>query len=160
MVIVAFSYMRPIKLYPNSGGSHTVARRTWATAQGWSPGVGADHRLHPQSCCASAGIEALMSYLNPQGEKVLMAVLVSVHHAHQPARRGASRAGGSPCWPTAFITMIGLMIGSTLMHYFQHSIVPVAPHTPLEQAATGLLWFVLAKAFSNGCSALTGVEAV
>jgi amino acid transporter len=162
MIVVATSYMRAIALYPNSGGSYTVARRNL----GYGPGLVAAAALTIDyiltvAVSASAGIEALTSYFqNLQSEKVLLAILL-VAIITFVNLRGVKESGWTFALPAyAFITMLGLLIGSSLWHAATNTVLVVPPHEPMEKLATGMLWFVLAKAFSNGCSALTGVEAV
>jgi amino acid transporter len=162
MAIVAFSYMRAIALYPTSGGSYTVARRNLGYGAGLvaASALTIDYIL-TVAVSASAGIEALVSYFQDlQHEKVLLTILLVMFITFINLR-GVKESGWTFALPAyAFITMIVLTIGASVWHAVTHSVVQVPPHAPVEKLATGLLWFVLAKAFSNGCSALTGVEAV
>ena len=75
--------------------------------------------------------------------------------------RGVRESGRIFAVPTYFfiVSILG-MLAIGLWRYMTSGIVPVTPD-PATTAGTGLLTtFALLTAFSNGCTAMTGVEAV
>lgn len=168
MVIVATSYRRAILLYPQSGGSYTVARRNLGANYGMMAGSALiiDYIL-TVAVSVSAGVAALTSYF-PQLEpsKVLLGIAL-VAFVTLINLRGVRESGIWFALPAyTFVSCILLVILASLYHYLTGTVVPapLAPDAVLPNPAHSLAgWagvLLLAKAFSNGCSALTGVEAV
>jgi amino acid transporter len=162
--ILFFSYRQTIEAYPNGGGSYTVA----SANLGRIPGLVAasallvDYTLNV-AVGISAGTGALVSavpslrgYLLPLTLAIL-AVIAVIN------LRGIKESGTAFLLPTylfivTLLGIVGLGVAKVIASGGQPQ--PVVPPAPLPEAAGVLgLWVVL-KAFSNGCTAMTGVEAV
>lgn len=162
MLIVANSYRRAIHLYPTSGGSYTVSRRnlgaTWGLVAGAALMI--DYIL-TVAVSVSAGVAALTSYFQQlQPMRVELAVILVLFIAYINLR-GVRESGWWFAVPAySFVLMIGALIVSSVWHYLTGTVqpVPLAPEAISVQHGLGL--FVILRAFSNGCSSLTGVEAV
>jgi len=162
MLIVATSYRRAIHLYPTSGGSYTVSRRNLGATAGLVAGAALmiDYIL-TVAVSVSAGVAALTSYfqdLHPY--RVALAVLLVIFIAFINLR-GVRESGWWFAVPAySFIAMIALLIVSSLVHYFTGTVQQVLALPDAIKPEHGLQLFVILRAFSNGCSAMTGVEAV
>ncbi len=171
MFIVAFSYRRAILLYPSSGGSYTVSRKNLGAMAGLVAGAALfiDYIL-TVAVSVSAGVAALTSYLPHLLElnfffglieaKVLIGLVLIIIIAWINLR-GVKESGWTFALPAyTFMLTILILIGGTLYRYLTGTLQPLpAPEHAIE-AVKVLGWFAILKAFSNGCSALTGVEAV
>ena len=164
LAIVYFSYLQTIAAYPSGGGSYTVARENL----GVFPGLLAAAALMIDYILVvavgiSAGVGALVSAvpsLAPHTLGLCLAILVIITLINL---RGVREAGIVFMLPTYLFVgslLIALMIGfAKVLLSGGHPMPVVAP--PKVGAATEAagVWLML-KAFSSGCTAMTGVEAV
>jgi len=163
LVIVYFSYRQTIAAYPGGGGSYTVATENLGTGPGLlaAAALMVDYIL-TAAVGISAGVEAVVSdqqWLLPHTLLlclVILAVLALVN------MRGVKDTGAAFILPTfLFVGTLLITIGVGAFHVFQTHGHPVAAAVPLGPPTFKLIgiWLLL-KAFSNGCAAMTGVEAV
>jgi amino acid transporter len=171
LAIVAISYRQTIFAYPSGGGAYIVAKDNL----GVTPGLVAAGSLLVDyvltvSVSISAGVAAITSaaqgtrfaWLN--NHKVFLCVFLIAFIAIVNLR-GVRESGALFAGPTyAFVISFLFMIGYGIIHYF---ISPVTAPVVAEniKLAEGyhiqpLSWFLLLGAFSNGCVALTGTEAI
>jgi amino acid transporter len=167
LVIVFFSYRQTITEYANGGGSYTVASENLGDSAGLlaAAALMIDYIL-TAAVGISAGVTALTSAvpsLLPHTLAICLVVLVLLAVINL---RGAKESGAAFIVPTLmFIGMLLLLIAVgvfKVLHTGFHP-VPLAPLPPVSppEHLVGLAfaWLIL-KAFSNGCAAMTGVEAV
>ncbi|MCC7477879.1 APC family permease [bacterium] len=162
MFIVAFSYRRAILLYPTSGGSYTVSRKNLGAMAGLVAGAALfiDYIL-TVAVSVSAGVAALTSYLPQMYDYRVYVGLALILVIAWINLRGVKESGWTFALPAyTFMFSILVLIGGTLYKYLTGTLQPLPVPPEAIQAVEGLGWFALLKAFSNGCSALTGVEAV
>ncbi|MFT4305488.1 MAG: APC family permease, partial [Microbacterium sp.] len=165
LVVVVLSYRQLIKAYPSGGGDYEVAR----TNLGEVPGVIVasalliDYILTVAVSVAS-GVDNIISALPELDDWrvelaigfVILLVVVNLRGV-----REASRAFALPTY--VFIGSVGVMIVVGVVRWAlgDPPVAASAQYTmraeDLSQAAIVLL---VLRAFSSGCSALTGVEAV
>ena len=159
--IVVLSYRQTIEAYPQGGGSYVVARENLGT---WPSLVAAASLLVDYTLTAAvslmAGTEALTSLLPallPYETPIALLLLVLVGWANL---RGVKEAGRAFAIPTyAFVVMVVLLALFGLQNLvFAHGFTPDPP--PLVRAAEPLGVFLILRAFSSGCSAMTGIEAI
>ena len=165
LVIVYFSYRQTIAAYPSGGGSYTVATENLGTGAGLlaAAALMIDYIL-TAAVGISAGVEAVVSdqpWLLPHTLLmclVILAVLALVN------MRGVKDTGAAFILPTfMFVGSLLVAIGFGVFKVFASHGHP----TPMAQMPHALpatvgylsLWLLM-KAFSNGCAAMTGVEAV
>jgi amino acid permease-like protein len=75
--------------------------------------------------------------------------------------RGIRESGRIFAVPTYFfVVTILLLIAVGVIRFLTGTVVPVAPAAPVASSGSPLTLFLLLTAFSNGCTAMTGVEAV
>ena len=162
--ILYFSYRQTIEAYPTGGGSYTVARKNLGAkpgllaaaalmidyvltaAVGISAGVGAlvsaEPSLQRHTLALCLLILVLITILNLRGVRQVAAVFILPTYVFIVSLLGALALG-------AFKTL------ATAGH--PTPVVPVPPLRPSTAVVSA--WLVL-QAFSNGCTAMTGVEAV
>jgi amino acid transporter len=165
LTIVYFSYRQTIAAYPGGGGSYTVASENL----GKYPGLLAAAALMLDYVLVvavgiSAGVGALVSAvpsLQPRTLVLCLGILVIVTIVNL---RGVRETGAVFMIPTyAFLgsLLLAIIIGvSKTVLAAGHPIPVVAPaHVELGVGTAVSLWLLL-QVFSNGCTAMTGVEAV
>lgn len=161
VAIVVLSYQQTLRAYPEGGGCYIVARANLGIG---SSLVGASALLIDYSLTAAvslmAGTQALTSYLPgllPWQVPIALVLLVFVGWINL---RGMSESGRLFSLPVfAFIAMVALLVGFGLVDLvLRHGFVP-EPAPPVKAIAPLTLFLVL-RAFSSGCSAMTGIEAI
>lgn len=168
--IVATSYRQTIHAYPSGGGAYIVAKENLGTTPGLIAAASllVDYVL-TVSVSIAAGVAAITSAARGSSldwideHRVLLCVgfIVIIALANL---RGVRESGVLFSIPTyAFLCVFLFMIGYGLITYFGGA----PPHTPVEElkvaegyAAQPLTLFLILAAFSNGCAALTGIEAI
>jgi amino acid transporter len=163
LVIVYFSYRQTIAAYPGGGGSYTVATENLGTGPGLlaAAALMIDYIL-TAAVGISAGIEAVVSdqqWLLPHTLLLCLVVLAVLAIVNM---RGVKDTGAAFILPTFFfVSTLLIAIGVGAFHVFKTGGHPVAHEAALAAPTFKLIgiWLLL-KAFSNGCAAMTGVEAV
>jgi len=164
LAIVYFSYLQTIAAYPGGGGSYTVARENL----GAFPGLLAAAALMIDYILVvavgiSAGVGALVSAV-PSFERhtlgICLGILVVITIINL---RGVREAGIVFMVPTYLFLgslVVAIAIGfSKVLLSGGHPVPVVAPPKMAVATASAGVWLLL-KAFSSGCTAMTGVEAV
>ena len=163
MVVVVFSYRQTIHAYPSGGGAYIVSKDNLGRAPSLIAAASLliDYVL-TVSVSIAAGVAAITSAF-PQWEPHAVALCLGfVLMLMFGNLRGIRESGQLFAGPTYFfIGGILVMIAVGTTRYFAGTLQPsTAPAHPLAEGTTLLPLFVLLTAFSNGCTALTGVEAV
>ena len=161
IAVVVLSYRQTIEAYPEGGGSNVVARENLGTLASL---VAAASLLVDYTLTAAvslmAGTQALSSLLPallPYEVPLSLLLLLLVGWA---SLRGTKEAGRAFALPTyAFVVMVVLLALFGLQNpALVHGFSPDAP--PLSRAVEPLGLFLILRAFSSGCSAMTGIEAI
>ena len=161
IAIVVFSYRQTITAYPQGGGAYVVGRANLGTLASL---VAAASLLIDYVLTAAvslmAGTQALSSLwpwlLNWQ-VLIALVLLVLVGWANLRGVREAGRLFALPTY--AFVVMVAVLAVAGLQNLiFSHGFSPDQP--PLVKAVEPLGLFLILRAFSSGCSAMTGIEAI
>ena len=162
LAIVAFSYRQTIHAYPTGGGAYIVAKENISSTAGLVAAASllVDYTL-TVSVSISAGVLAITSAAPTLHVYRVEMCLVFLALLMLGNLRGIRESGRIFAVPTYFfvVSILGL-IGIGLYHYLTHTIVPVDAPLPLTAGRAPLTIFLLLTAFANGCTAMTGVEAV
>ena len=175
LAIVATSYRQTIHAYPSGGGAYIVAKDNLGTYPGLVAAAAllVDYVL-TVSVSLAAGVAAITSAAQGtrfawlDDHKVLLCLLLIALIALANLR-GVRESGAIFAGPTyAFLICFLLMIGYGLLHYFLDpasvAALPAGPTDNIKLAegyhSQPLTIFLLLGAFSNGCVALTGTEAI
>jgi amino acid transporter len=162
--IVFFSYRQTIAAYPNGGGSYIVASANLGRSAGLLAGASLmlDYTLNV-AVGISAGVGAIVSalpFLQPYTLGLCLLILVILTLVNL---RGVREAGLAFMAPTyVFVACLGVVIVNGLIKTLSHGghPMPAAPIPRPGPAMTAVSLWLLVKAFSSGCTAMTGVEAV
>lgn len=160
LAIVAISYQQTIHAYPSGGGSYIVARANLGAVAGLIAAAAllVDYVL-TVSVSVAAGVAAVTSAF-PQltTHKVALGVACVAIIALGNIR-GVRESGRIFAVPTYFFVLsFGLMIAEGLFRLATGSLPRTPP--PALPAAEALTWFLILRAFSSGCTAMTGTEAI
>jgi amino acid transporter len=165
LIIVFFSYRQTIDAYPNGGGSYTVARENLGTLPSLlaAAALMIDYIL-TAAVGISAGVGALVSIdaaaLQKHRLLLCLAILLLLTLVNM---RGVRETGGAFLIPTYLF--VGTLLTVICVGLFKSFLSgghphPVVPPPTLPPATAALSLWLIIKAFSSGCAALTGVEAV
>ncbi|MCL5037119.1 MAG: APC family permease [Chloroflexi bacterium] len=159
--IVVISYQQTIRAYPSGGGSYIVASENLGRLPGLTAAAALmiDYVL-TVAVSSAAGVNALTSAfpnLFAHRVEITLAVIVLIALINL---RGIRQSGNMLSIPTyIFIVSMLVMIGIGVFSYFTGRAPHAVPY-PMETMPQALTLFLLLSAFSQGCSAMTGIEAV
>ena len=172
LAIVATSYRQTIHAYPSGGGAYIVAKENLGTTPGLIAGAAllVDYVL-TVSVSIAAGVAAVTSAVQGTGyawlaEHRVVLCLVFITFIAIANLRGVRESGALFATPTyLFLVSFLFMIAFGLFHYFTYGGAAAIPTEDELKTAEGyslqpLTLFLLLGAFSNGCAALTGIEAI
>jgi amino acid transporter len=162
LVLVTFSYRQTIRAYPGGGGSYIVAHANLGTLAGLVAAAAllCDYVL-TVAVSVSAGVFNVASAipaLLPISVPLIVACVLGVMAVNL---RGIRQSGTIFAGPTyLFIGLMLLMIATGLIRILLGDTPQVSGVTPapVPYEAFGLMLFL--RAFADGCSAMTGTEAV
>jgi amino acid transporter len=162
LVVVAFSYRQTIHAYPRGGGAYIVAKENIGPTAGLIAAASllVDYTL-TVSVSISAGVLAITSALPQMDHYRVEICLVFLTLLMLGNLRGIRESGQIFAVPTYFfVVSIFALIALGLYHYATGTLVPIDAPLPREAGTKPLTVFLLLTAFANGCTAMTGVEAV
>lgn len=168
LFILTFSYRQTVAAYPNGGGSYIVASDNLGHLPGLVAGasLAVDYIL-TVSVSIAAGVAAITSAfpsLYPDRVVISLVIILLMVVGNLRGVKESSRVFSIPTY--AFIFAILAMVFVGVIKYFTVGLtglhLPVAP--PITSALPALteaaFIFMILRAFSSGCAALTGVEAI
>lgn len=172
LAIVATSYRQTIHAYPSGGGAYIVAKDNLGTTPGLVAAASllVDYVL-TVSVSIAAGVAAITSAVQGTqyawlNEHKVMLCLIFIAFIAIANLRGVRESGALFATPTyVFIVSFLFMVAFGLFHYFVYGGSAPVPSEEEFKTAEGyslqpLTLFLLLGAFSNGCAALTGIEAI
>lgn len=159
LLLVAISYRQTISAYPNGGGAYTVAKENLGESAALlaAAALGVDYVLNV-AVAISAGIGALVSAVPALLPHTLLLALGVLALLTLLNLRGVRSTGLFFLAPTyLFLGSMACVIGRGLwgLHHAWPQASPIA-----SVSLTGAPAWLLLRAFANGCTAMTGVEAV
>ncbi|HWI54611.1 MAG TPA: amino acid permease, partial [Desulfobacteria bacterium] len=166
LFIVAFSYKQIIDAFPKSGGgAYVVAKEYLGINAGLIAGAALlfDYLL-TVAVSVSAAVAAFTSAYHPAADHRVQLCLLIVAVLVLFNLRGITESATIFSYPTyAFICGMFILIIVGFYKVFILNIpIPAAPvFNPVDNnlGSLGLIWLTM-RAFSSGCAALTGVEAI
>ncbi|MDX2141465.1 MAG: APC family permease [Chloroflexota bacterium] len=165
LTIVTISYRQTIHAYPNGGGAYIVARDNLGevTAQVAGAALLTDYIL-TVAVSISAGVAQIVSAfpeLLPFRVEIALLVILFMTVVNL---RGVKESGVLFSIPTYFflaVMFITLIIG--FFRYATGTLPTMPPGMEVDlhhEAGLSFSLFLLLRAFSSGCTALTGIEAI
>jgi len=161
--IIVISYRQTIRAYPTGGGSYIVAKENLGTVAGLvAAGALLVDYVLTVSVSVAAGVAAITSaFPQVSGDLRVPLAAASIVAVMVVNLRGIRESGTIFAIPTyvflvSMLAMIAIGIGRSMLGDVPHVDDVRAVAVPAE--SLGLL--LLMRAFADGCSAITGVEAV
>jgi len=170
LALVAASYRQVVMAYTKAGGSYIVARDNFGprVAQVAAAALLIDYvvTVAVQSAAGTVAVASALPVLGPYSLEITVGVVLLICYANL---RGLKEAGRPFAIATySFVVMVGLMIVTGVVRHIFWGLtqydpghaagaVPVQHGNGLVMGATIL---VILRAFANGGSSLTGVEAI
>ncbi len=170
MAVVVASYRQNVHAYPSGGGDYEVATVNLGRNAGITVGSAllVDYVL-TVAVSISSGAQYAASALPFLSGREAMVASIAVLALMAMNLRGIRESGTFFAIPTyAFMVAMGVMCGYGMLQLVNGTLPEVksaafdiTPAPGYEgQLTTVALMFLLARAFSSGCAALTGVEAI
>lgn len=164
LTLLYFSYRQTAAAYPDGGGAYVVAKDNFGVQAGLWAAVALllDYLLNVAVAIA-AGIAAVVSLIPALQPHALLLCLIVLLMLTFLNLRGIRQSGLVFLAPVAvFIGCIGVTIAIGLIRAWQSGGQPhpVVPPPAIPQTAAAMSTWLLLGAFANGCTAMTGVEAV
>ncbi len=162
IAIVAFSYYQTVHAYPSGGGSYIVAHDNL----GQMPGLVAAAALLTDyvltvSVSITAGVAAITSAFPVLYPYRITIALFFVALIMTLNLRGVRESGTIFAVPTyLFLAIMFTTLAAGFARWISAGMPPAQPPRIDYPAVQGLTLFLILRAFSSGCAALTGIEAI
>lgn len=156
---VASSYWQTIHAYPSGGGAYVVANDNLGTYPGLVAGSAllVDYVL-TVSVSTASGVAAITSAFPALFPHRVALCVVFVFLVMVANLRGIRETGRIFALPTYwFILCLALLVGGGFYRLLTQGAPPPPEAIPMQEPLTT---FLILRAFSGGCAALTGTEAV
>ena len=162
LAIVVFSYRQTIFAYPGGGGAYIVAKENIGERSSLIAAAALliDYVL-TVAVSIAAGVAAITSafpHWTAYRIELALGCLVVLTAGNLRGIRESGRIFAMPTY--FFIVCVLTMIGIGGWRYLTGGVQMVPPVASAQQGTHTLTWFLLLTAFSNGCTAMTGVEAI
>jgi amino acid transporter len=162
IIIVTVSYRQTIYTYPNGGGAYIVARDNLGELPAQIAGASllTDYIL-TVSVSISSGVAQIASAfpaLLPYRVEIALGIIFVMTIINL---RGVRESGAIFAIPTYFFLVmmfLTLIVGAG--RYVTGTLPIITGVEPIETVAVPLTAFLVLRAFSSGCTALTGIEAI
>ncbi|MDI1462181.1 APC family permease [Catellatospora sp. KI3] len=169
LAVVVVSYRQVVRAYPSGGGSYEVASRNLGPSAGLvvAAALLVDYVM-TVAVSVAAGVDNIISAvpaLNPYRVAINIGFVALLTAMNLRGVRESGRAFAVPTYlfVVGVLSMIAIGVGQTVLGH-----PPVAESAgwqiqpePAQVGLTGIaLVFLALRAFSSGCTALTGVEAI
>ena len=161
ILIVVSSYRQTIRAYPQGGGAYIVAKSNLGVYPALIAGAALliDYVL-TVAVSVAAGVAAVTSAIPELFPYRVLLCLLTVVMVAIANLRGVRESGKIFAAPTylfvvSILVMVGWGAGGAAL-----GLLPAAPYAPHAPGLEGIGLFLFLRAFSAGCTALTGVEAV
>lgn len=162
LALLVLSYRQTIENYPNGGGAYIVAKDNLGVFPGIIAGsaLAVDYIL-TVAVSISSGVEQITSafeVLRPYSVEITVILALMLMLGNLRGIRESSKLFGVPTY--LFIFSMILLIVTGFIKYAAGVPVPQPHVNPGYYGTEAVTLILLLRAFSNGCTALTGVEAV
>lgn len=162
LALVSISYRQTIPAYPGGGGSYIVARENLGTVPGLvaAGSLMVDYVLNV-SVSVSAGVLALVSAFPSVARFTVPLCIGALLIVMLGNLRGVRESGNIFAIPTYFfILSIVVLVLVGLYRVLTGDAAATSVPREAVQSTESIGLFLILRAFANGCTALTGVEAI
>ncbi|OBR92011.1 MULTISPECIES: APC family permease [Clostridium] len=161
MFLVTMSYRQTIDAYPGGGGSYIVAKDNLGTTPGLVAGasltIGYILTVAVSACAGTAAITSAIPSLFPYKVEITLLLILFMTIGNLRGLRESSKMFGVPTYLFIISILVMIIWGICKVKIFGYT--PVAAYK-IPQATGDITLFLFLRAFSSGCTALTGIEAV
>jgi len=161
LFILVFSYRQTIDSYPHGGGSYSVASDNLGKLPGLiaAASLSIDYVLTVavSTCAGTAAIVSAFPEILPFRVEITLLLICLLTLGNLRGIRESSILFGVPTYLFIF-SIIAMIITGLFKVLVLHQLPQ--PTVALQQPMQDLTVFLALRAFSSGCTALTGVEAV
>ncbi len=159
LILLIFSYRQTIEKYPNGGGAFIVAKENLGVLAGVTAGaaLSVDYIL-TVAVSVSSGVEQVTSAflpLRPFTIPICIFMVLLIMVGNLRGIRESSRIFGIPAY--AFIIA---MLSMIIVGFIKVKGGYVPPEPTIKSIGEPITLILMLRAFSSGCTALTGIEAV
>jgi amino acid transporter len=164
LFILVFSYRQTVAEYPNGGGAYIVAKANISPTVGLIAGsaLSVDYILTVAVSISSGTAAITSAFANLYSYRVEISVLMVILMVIGNLRgvRESARIFSIPTYLFVF-SIIALIIAGVIKH-MTGNYTPIAHEDigSLTMGTQAITVFLLLRAFSSGCAAVTGVEAI
>ena len=163
LAILTFSYEQTIHAYPGGGGAYIVARDNLGELSAQTAGAAllTDYVLTVAVSISSGAAQIVSAFPAIAPYKVELAVGL-IFFVMLINLRGVKESGFAFAIPTYFfIVLMYITIAVGLIRYFSGTLGTVVDPPVVEMVQTqAVTLFLILRAFANGTSSVTGVEAI
>ncbi|MEN6356233.1 MAG: APC family permease [Armatimonadota bacterium] len=161
--IVSVSYRQTIFAYPHGGGSYIVSKENLGVRFGLvaAASILTDYVL-TVAVSVAAGIQAIIAVFPDWSTYRVELCIIAVAIVAFANLRGLRESGALFAPPTyIFILCLYVLVAAGLFKvWVLHDVQKIVPASYVLPVLTPMSLFVILRAFSSGCSALTGIEAI
>jgi len=161
LFVLVFSYKQIIDSYPHGGGSYIVASDNIGKVPGLvaAASLMIDYVLTVavSTCAGAAAITSAFPALSDHKAIIAIFVIGIITLGNLRGIKDSAKLFGIPTY--LFILSIIIMIATGIFKVLVLKVTPVELY-PLKESTQDLTILLFLKAFSSGCTALTGIEAV
>ncbi len=163
LLIVALSYVQVARANPGGGGAYAIAKNNLGETPALitAGAMFADYVL-TAAVSVSAGTDAIISAFPVlKGEEVPLNLAILFGILMLVNLRGVRESSTAFVFPTyAFLFGILALIVSGIYQAFTHPIAFVPAESLVKPPIDSIMLLMILRSFANGCSSMTGVEAI
>jgi amino acid transporter len=162
LFLVTFSYRQTIRAYPSGGGSYIVAHANLGTLPGLvAAGALLTDYVLTVAVSVSSGVFNLASAFPPIQHLTVPLIVLCILGVMTVNLRGIRESGSIFALPTyIFIASVLLLVGVGVARTLLGEPPQVTGVVPIQVPAESISLLLLMRAFADGCSAMTGTEAI
>ncbi|HYM83538.1 MAG TPA: APC family permease [Candidatus Dormibacteraeota bacterium] len=162
LFLVTFSYRQTIRAYPNGGGSYIVAHANLGTIPGLvAAGALLTDYVLTVAVSVSSGVFNLASAFPPIQDLTLPLIVICILGVMAVNLRGIRESGSIFALPTyIFIASVLLLVAVGVARTWLGDAPRVTDVVPIQVPFESVSLLLLMRAFADGCSAMTGTEAI
>ncbi|WP_088041549.1 APC family permease [Bacillus sp. EAC] len=161
LLALILSYRQIIYSYPHGGGAYVVSKQNLGVIPGLIAGGSllVDYIL-TVAVSVSAGTDAITSAVPALHSHTVFIAVILVIFITILNLRGLTESASILAYPVYLFVVALVIIIIVGLYNVLTGHAPATTHAPMWVKPEGITLFLLLKAFSSGCSALTGVEAI
>jgi len=163
LAILVVCYRQVIDAYPQGGGAYSVAKhdlgRTPSLVSASALIVDYILTIAVSACAGTAAITSAFPDILPFDVPITVVLICLLTLGNLRGLRESSKVFGLPTYLFAAAMLALIVVGLARVLFFG-GVSPATTQSSMAATGEGLSLILLLRAFSSGCSALTGVEAV